>query len=92
MHHKFKQSRGFASEILCLRIKDINLLSQILKLIRKEVLPPRRSQICKNLLSSELAEERLFFSILLDICSSHTFLWWQLNMLRGFLMKTLFLS
>lgn len=40
--------RLHSSEILCLRIKDTNFLSQILKLSRKEVL---EDQICKNLLS-----------------------------------------
>lgn len=53
MHHKSRQSRDFTSEILCLRIKELNSVSQIFKLSRKEVLPLTRqhidrSQMCKK--------------------------------------------
>lgn len=85
MHHKSRQPRDFASEIQCLRIKKLNFLSQIFQLSRKEVLPlTHRSQICKKLLSSELARERLFLSFVFDIYSSHTFLWRQITCWEAF--------
>lgn len=90
MHHKSRQSRGVTSEILCLRIKELNFLSQIFKLSKKEVLPFTQESNLQKTPQFRPSMRKTIFGFVLDTCSSHTLLWWQLNVLRGFLMKPLF--